>query len=532
MKQSFKRRWLFIFATLLFLSGCDFNNVLDTDFKSITTSPTIAIPLGYGTLSIQDFLSDADSTNIKIYQGGADNDVIYLAYEQTLKTQGIRDLLVIPDKNVTRGLTINPTAFPIPLLANQTITLDPGNITFDLDFDPEKFDEILFTQGTLQITAQTDPVIPNLQFEGTITLPTFTKDGVPLDQTLQTGAATQNISIAGYKGQFDNNIFEAAVVVTVRSAATPSAIPPGTRFNVTLDFNSLNFDYIRGFFGEQTTDLPDETLEIGAFENIFDEVEVSLASPRISFVVINEYGIPVTVIFNSLEARNSTGTLPVTLNPTSPITAAFPTILGDSALTTVTVTNAKALLDFAPTEFFYSVSANINEGLTDGNNFCKNDSELSVRMSVEVPFIGHASNIVISDTLDIDLSDLTESEIESASIKINAINELPIDASLQLYLLDANFLVLDSLLNPTNDLNKIIVGSDTDLAGTPTTPGVYNEEIEISSAKINKLFGAKKILIASRLQTADNPKDVKFRSTDKLSVKLGLKAKVKLNVDL
>ncbi|NBP71362.1 MAG: hypothetical protein EBU52_21820 [Cytophagia bacterium] len=146
---------------------------------------------------------------------------------------------------------------------------------------------------------------------------------------------------------------------------------------------------------DQTADLPDETLEIAAFENIFVDVDVSIASPKISFVVINEYGIPVNVIFNTLEARKAGSSLAVQLNPSSPITTNIPQIMGDSAFTNVAVTNAKALLDFAPTEFYYNVSARINQGLTDHPNFCKSDAELNVRMSVEVPFIGSASNIIL-----------------------------------------------------------------------------------------------------------------------------------------
>lgn len=531
MMRFFNRSWL-ITAVVLFLSGCDFNNILDTDFKSVSVSPTLALPLGYGSLSIQDFLNDADSANLRIYEDGPDRDVVYLYYEQTLKTQGIRDLLSIPDRNVTRGLVINPTALPIPVPSNTTLSINPGTVTYDLDFDPEKFDEILFTQGNLLISAQSNPVIPNLQFEAVVTLPSFTRNGIALSQTLQGGASPQSISIANYKAELTDNLFDASVSVTVRSGGSPSAIPPGTRFDVTLNFNNLNFDYVLGFFGEQTTALPDETLEIGAFENVFEDVEISLASPRITFVVINEYGIPVNVTFNTLQGRNSSGSLDVVLNPSSPIPAAFPEIRGDSAFTSVVVTNAKQLLDFAPTEFYYNVSATINEGVTSGANFCESDSELSVRMSVEIPFIGHASNIILTDTLDVDLGDLESSDIETAAIKVNAVNQLPIDASLQLYLLGENDILLDSLLDPTNNQNKIIVGASTDAVGNPTTPGVFDQEIEINQLKINKLFQTKKIIIAARLQTADNPKDVRFRSLDQLDIKLGLKAKVKLNVDL
>ena len=53
-----------------------------------------------------------------------------------------------------------------------------------------------------------------------------------------------------------------------------------------------------------------------------------------------------------------------------------------------------------------------------------------------------------------------------------------------------------------------------------------------SKEKINKLFDATKLVIVAELETADNPKVVKFRAADKLEIKVGLKAKVKLNVDL
>lgn len=528
MRRLIKYPWLLLFTCSVLVTGCDFNNLIDSDVEAIVANPTLAIPLGSGNLGIIDFLGDEDADKIKIYQGGADNDVIYLVYEETLKTQVIRDLLTLPDKQITRGINLPAAVIP----GGGRTTLPTQTLTFDLDFDPEKFDEILFTQGNLRVLAQTNPIIPNLQFQATLNFPSFTANGVALTQNIQSGGTPQNISIAGYKGIFNDNLFETNISVTLIAGAGATTIPPGTRFEVTLDFDNLDFDYVKGFFGEQSADLPEETLEIGAFENVFEDAEVSLADPRISFIVINEYGIPVNVNFDALEARNGTGSLGIVTNPPSPITASVPEIMGDSAFTTVLVTNAKQLLDFAPTEFYYKVSAVINEGLTNGTNFCKSDSELNVRMRVEIPFIGHASNIVMSDTLDLDLGDAENSEIESAAIKINAVNDLPLDATLQLYLLDENLMVIDSLLDPTNGKNRVVVGAETDASGTPTQPGIYDEEIEISKTKINKLFEATKILIVSHLQTSDTPKDVKFLASDKLNIKLGLKAKMNLNVDL
>ncbi len=528
MLNSFKcNRILLLCTTTLLLVGCELN--LDTDVKGVIASTNMVLPLGYGDLSIQDFLGDADSANVKIYGSGEDEGVVYLYYEQTLKTQGVGDLLQLENRTISKGLNINPTAVPRLIPPNsQDQPLASGTLSFDLNFTPEKFEEILFTQGQLLITATTSSAIA-LQFEALVTLPTFKKNGIPLQQTIQTSSTAQPISIAGYLATLDENLFNVEVALIVKPHNSTVNIPPNTQFNISLQFGNLNFDYVVGFFGDQTADPSAETLELGVFENSFEEGNVTLADPRISFEVINEYGIPISVIFNQLEARNSSGTLPITLNPASPINANFPSIRGDSAFTNVSVTNAGALLEFEPTSFFYNVSARINAGLTTGTNFTESDSELKVRMKVEVPFIGSASDIVVSDTVDIDISEVEDSEIERAAIKIKAINNIPINATLQLYLLNENGIVLDSLLAPNT---TVVKGAATDVDGNSIAPGVFDDEIEIGKEKINKLFKAKKILIASRLETADNPKNVKFKSTDTLSVRLGLNATLTLNVDL
>lgn len=520
------------------LNGCDFSNLLDTNFENISTSPLLVMPLGHGELSFQDFLNDSDSTSLKVYADGPNKDVIYLDYQKTLKTTGIRDLLTFTDRDISQGFTLNPSGSSYTFPSSSNDQPIPGNngiktLSYDLNFNPEKLTEVLFTAGTLRLTSSVTPTnssLPSLQ--ATIVLPGFTKNGQAL-QVVTTTNQTSQISLAGYKAVLNNNRFDASFTIIVKkSQGGTKTIPNGARFNNRIQFTSVQFDYLKGFFGEQISDLPEETLPITIFENAFKDGNLSLADPKASIVVVNEYGIPTQVSFTSLVAKNATGSLNVQLSPTSPLNANIPIIMGDSAFTTVTITNAQNLINFNPTEIYYKARATINKGLTTGANFCKNESKLKIRLAVEVPLIGSASNISISDTLDLDVSDLNNSEIETASIRINANNNLPFDANLQIYLLDENLIVLDSLLDSTNGANKVVVGAETDAEGTPVAPGVFEGDFIVSKEKFNKLFSAKKILLFSTLQTSDQPKNVKFRANDKLSIKLGLKVKVKLNVDL
>lgn len=535
MIKKLKGKWLSLFAVSIVLtSSCNLEGIVDEDISGLTVSPTIAIPLGFGEVSISDLLTDADSAFIRVYKDGANKDVLYLYYEQTLESQDLSDFIELPNKTVTRSFNINPTAFPVPVGASATPQTIPGGygdqaLEFDLALDPEKVTRVLFTAGYLRISAVTVPITPGLEFEATIELPTFEKNGTPLQRTFDvpTGAPIE-ILMDGYEANMDDNVFDAAFNVVIKPTAG-GTIPPNTRFDLNLEFGGLDYDYIYGFFGNQEVELPDETLEIGAFENLFEDVEVTLSAPAISFDVVSRYGIPVTVNFNSLEARKSgSAPLAVTLSE-SPIEVASPAALGDSAVKTVRVTNAEALLDFAPTEFFYSVNAEINKGLATASNFIDKSSDLKVRMKVEVPFIGSASNIELGDTLDIDLGDLGGSEIESAALKIKATNWLPIDATLQIYVLRDNLTVEAILLE---DNQSFLVGSETDGNGTPIAPGVVDDEIVVNKENLEKLLNAKKIAFIARVQTSDAPKNVKFRTTDTISLMLGLKVKGKINVDL
>jgi hypothetical protein len=157
-------------------------------------------------------------------------------------------------------------------------------------------------------------------------------------------------------------------------------------------------------------------------------------------------------------------------------------------------------------------------------------SKMRVKMHVEVPLYGSANNIVLTDTASIDLGEIDQTKIDSASLKVNAINELPLDASLQFILTDDRYGFIDSLL--TTSQSKIIKGSNVDSKGELLSVSQVNKSILIQQDKISKIFKAKKIIIRAKLNTSKNsagePVDVKFKSQYKLNINVGLKTTLKL----
>jgi hypothetical protein len=197
----------------------------------------------------------------------------------------------------------------------------------------------------------------------------------------------------------------------------------------------------------------------------------------------------------------------------------------------VSVSNVNQVIDFAPTSFYYKVSGHINGGLSSGNNFMADTSKMRVRMHVQIPLYGKASNIILTDTLGVDLGDIDQSKIDSAALKIYIVNELPLDANLQFILTDANYVFIDSLLSSSQ--TGIIKASIVDSNGELVTAGVVNKFILLQIDKLSKIFKAKKVIIRAKMNTSKNTNgvavDVKFKSQYKINVKLGLRTTIKLN---
>ena len=189
-------------------------------------------------------------------------------------------------------------------------------------------------------------------------------------------------------------------------------------------------------------------------------------------------------------------------------------------------------MDFGPTELFYQLNARINRGLTSGNNFLADTSKLKVRMGVEVPLYGHGSGILLKDTAKIDLNNLDQSQIRSASLKVEVKNELPLDAKVQFYLTDDKYTVIDSLLGTAQTL--LIKGSSVTASGDLETAGVLNEVIVLNVDKLNKMFASKNIIIKATLNSSKDAsgqlQDVRFKSKYALSVNMGLLTELNFNI--
>jgi len=521
----------FLLLCIVFAFSFSCKNIVDdTDYKidSARLAPQLAAPLAFGALQIKDILKNQDSQYVKVYSDG----LVYLYFSQTIRSADIRNLVTMQDQSLNRTFPLVPGTFPS---TTQDVRSDSVVQVVDLGLNPEKLSEILFKSGSINYSTSVSPANPNFKYEIAISLPDFTSQ-VNNSVFSQTVSGTGSFSLQNYKALLNNNQFNLKLVLIVKQNPSPVTIAPGSVVNLSLSFTGMDFTYIKGFFGDQTISIPPATIDINAFGSSLNGATVSFVQPKINLIVTSDYGVPLTVAFQTIEARKKGASLPVQLNPQSPMAVNYPTTLGSSAVTNVAVTNANQLLNFAPNQFYYNASARINAGLISANppNFMADTSKMRVNMNVEVPLYGHASNIILADTASIDLGSVDQSKIAKAFLKVKVSNEIPLDANVQFYLTDSNYVLIDSLLTAAQ--TEIIPGSKVDANGELQTAGQVDEMIEINPTKLSKVFSASKIIIKARVTTSKgsngNLPDVKFKSQYKMNVNLGLKADLKISVGL
>lgn len=516
-----------LFLWLLGLSVL-FSCVNEDDYTidAAEINPTLALPLVSGSLSVQDLIKSTDSVYVKVYP----DDLVYLSYSQTLKTQGIRDLFDVPDKVLNRSFFVPQATIP-PL--TKDLRSDSISELVDFGLSPEQLSEISFSGGQVTYNTSVSPPGANLKYEVNISLPDFISKttGKPININAN-GAGS--ILLSDYLVKLNKNKFNMKLVLVFKKNTAPTVIGPNTFVNVKLSFLGMDFSYIKGFFGDQVASLPSDTVEVGAFGTALDDANVSFADPKINLVVINDNGVPCEVDFKKLEGQKNGQSINLVLNPANPISIAYPTTLGQSATTTVSVTNVKQVMSFAPNKFYYQMDARINKGLASGVNFLADTSKLRVKMNVEVPLYGQASDINLLDTLKLDLTNLDQSSVNNASLKVKVTNELPLNASIQFYLTDEKYQVIDSLLLP--DQTNLIKGSTVTSSGDLQAPGVYDQLVPLDKSRLDKVFSSQYIIVRARMNTSTDASgaavDVKFKSKYKMAINLGLLAYLKITAKL
>lgn len=133
-----------------------------------------------------------------------------------------------------------------------------------------------------------------------------------------------------------------------------------------------------------------------------------------------------------------------------------------------------------------------------------------------VTYSSNAFDIVNSDTVDVDLSDIGESII-SMEYKFVIENGVPVTGNIQLYFLNESQEILDSLLSTEQ---QIILPANVDANGNVSSASYQEIIVPFDNEEVQQIIDTKQLLINSRF---DPDSDGNIYTSQNISFRLGAK---------
>jgi hypothetical protein len=496
----------------------------------ISFAPEIGLPLVNSTFTMEEFLTEGGSKATISEQSG----IMVLTYDKSLSTPAAETIFTIPDQqSPVISISGSEVTFPSPgasVTVSKSITFPFNPSAGDnLDSIRIKAGQILFAL-TSDFAANIDVVIsiPSLQQQGGSFQQnsSFTGAGTGSPSSDLTGA-TLDLTVNGTT----TNTITFAITATITD--TGQTINSTDKLDCSFSMSSLGFHALFGNVDTRNFAFNTDSIDVDIFGNGLAG-GIEFLSPAVRLDIGNSFGLPVGFDLQNIaviEENNSTQLTGSAVSaPANPYLLNSPSYsqIGQSITTQIDINPDNSNLDQLFSSLPYYLEYRFGAVLDPAGNtedFVLDSSRLAIGVHLELPFHLKTPALTISRQYDFDglgIDDITE-----GTVSVKTVNELPLGAAVQVYFVDANDVVLDSLFTNPSVIEGAQVGAD---GFTDDNAGLITE-VPISQGKLDRINQAKYLSVSAVLSTTNQGTvPVKFSVTDKLQVSIGLRAKVEYNL--
>lgn len=517
-KVSQLRILLSVLVLSLLFTACrkssDFDNLDNAQWN-----PTLAVPLINTDVEVEDFISsDSDQEFIEI---GTENE-IYMIYKSEVLSLSGSDLFDIPD--ISGVLNTNNIDLTIPFGSQQKIgkvQLKSGKMNYSISAE------------------NTDPA--EIEFN----MPFAKKSEIPFEETISIGGTESSFKsgsfdLSNYNIDFSGNgTLNNKLNIQTFINLVNGGFGDFDDYNIIVTFQDLIFEYVEGFFGGLNLGLLGDTISLPLFEK-WTEGTFQLFDPQISIALENSFGFPINATFTTFEAdEDLEGQTVIPLETSVELGDTFqinyPDLfdMGGTESTDFNFnennSNISNVISISPKQLKYALFFVGNTEVDSSNfNFILDDSFFKVNLDLKLPMRGQIENVVVLDTFDFTASTTQLFQnINTARFRLETINNLPLGLDLQVYFLDEDNQILDSLLNQSETILKAPV---VDGQGTIIAPENNVNFIDFDTSSALTIDNAKKIFVRIKMNTSENGSTPVSLFTDYyLGLKLGVITNLKLN---
>lgn len=501
---------------LLFAACSKIDDVSNADI--LDGDPEFAIPLATATTSFQELIENFDdNTFITIDADG----LIRLRYEGDVSVRTSQEIL----EDAVASL---PNILPL----SQT---NPDTLPFNSPEELEVDSAVVKMGAMVGFTAARDADMPSIA-SIKITLPQVRLNGeaLILEKDFPAGLTILGFSpidIGGHALVPEDGKLNVEYEAYDENGSLITFGENGYALVITLD--DFDFSYVEGYLGYRTHDGDRDTIAIDFFEN-WIQGEVYFEDPEIRINLENSFGIPTRSVINIFDIYTATGdVLPLesdvlNIADNQGIDFLYPTSNQVGEVLTQTFTfnkdnsNIREVLGSQPVALDYDVDARTNpDSLIDIRGFLTDESYYKVQVEVELPMYGWARGFVATDTFDIDFSDYDN--IQEVEFKLVSDNGTALDIASQVYFLDADDNILDSLLTTQESL---VAAAPVNAEGIVEEPFSKSTLISYSADRFEGIRDAKKAALQTAFSTVNNGAvSVRVFAKDEVSIRMGMKLK-------
>ena len=302
----------------------------------------------------------------------------------------------------------------------------------------------------------------------------------------------------------------------------------GELLEISLELSDLVFEHIIGDFGNIQISQDTDTIEL----NLFDQVQGGLFSLNeviLNLNVTNSFGLPFVVELDEVQSINQN---------TGVVTALFLSDLHlegqemlngapEQELFTFDDQNANltSLIDPAPIDVIFDINAFSNPDgppAPDDLNFMSDQSAFQIDIDLILPLEGYALDLLLTDTIEMDLSFDQYEEIDSLEFKLFTMNGFPLGIDFQAIFLDGTLTPLDSLFMVDT---PIIAAAETDINGNVIEATNETTYITFENERADVLEQAEHVLLRAIFNTSSSNEQEVVRITNgqDLMVQIGVK---------
>ena len=293
--------------------------------------------------------------------------------------------------------------------------------------------------------------------------------------------------------------------------------------DVNFSFSNLIFDEINGYFGNKKylIEKNEIKLEKELFE-FYDKIEGDFlfTNPSLGLNVNNSFGIPMFINLD-IQASNNNNSESITISDKID-DAKYKDGSFEETKISIDKENSNILnfINLPPKDnLLIEGDIILNPDKKTYDNFILKNSEIEANIFLVLPFQISASNLIISDTFQIEDINF-DADLSDARLIFNYESDIPLTFDIELIYLDKTYIEIDRSVGEIN-----IKGSETDINGYSSGSILNTFQVNLSEDLLDRIKELENIIMKIELNTDENSSvnitsEIKFKFQSTLEFKL------------